>query len=104
MAWITLVGAGLFEVVGAVALGLSAGLRRVRPTIVVFAAFAASLLLLSSAATEIAIGTAYAVWTGIGAAGTAIVGMLALGEPRGAKRLASLALVVGGAIGMKLFS
>jgi quaternary ammonium compound-resistance protein SugE len=104
MAWIALLFAGLFEVAGALALKSSRGFTRPMPSALVLAAFAVSFWLLSAAAATIAIGTAYAVWTGIGAAGTAIVGMLWLGEASNQPRVASLLLVVLGSAGMKLLS
>jgi quaternary ammonium compound-resistance protein SugE len=104
VAWLVLVCAGLFEISGAVALGQSRGFRRPVPTVILCASFAASFYLLSNAVESIPIGTAYAVWTGIGAAGTAIVGMVALREPASALRIASLGLVVLGAVGLRLYS
>lgn len=104
MVWIQLIVAGLFEVVGAVALKYSDGYRRAGYTLLVVVSFAASFYLLSGAAEVLPIGTAYAIWTGIGTAGTALFGMLVLNEPANAKRIASLALVIAGSVGMKLFS
>ena len=104
MAWLVLLCAGLFEVAGAVALKQSRGFRRPVPTVILCGSFAASFYLLSNAVESIPIGTAYAVWTGIGAAGTALVGMVALGESAGALRIASLLLVVLGAVGLQLYS
>ncbi len=104
MAWIALIFAGLFEVGGAIALKYSDGFRRLVPTALVFLLFGISFYLLSGAAVTISIGTAYAIWTGIGAAGTAIIGMAVFGEPRNLPRVVSLGLVVLGSVGMKLFS
>jgi paired small multidrug resistance pump len=73
-------------------------------TLLVVVSFAASFYLLSGAAEVLPIGTAYAIWTGIGTAGTALFGMLVLNEPANATRIASLALVIAGSVGMKLFS
>ena len=104
MAWVILAAAGLFEIAGAVSLKLSKGLTRPWPTVALFASFALSFFLLSTAAQEIHIGTAYAVWTGIGAAGTAVIGMIRFGESRRFMRIACLGLVIVGAIGMRQFS
>jgi quaternary ammonium compound-resistance protein SugE len=104
VAWLLLACAGLFEISGAIALKQSQGFRRLLPTAVMCASFATSFYLLSAAVESIPIGTAYAVWTGIGAAGTALVGMVALHEPASAARIASLLLVVLGTIGLRLAS
>lgn len=104
MVWIALVAAGLLEVLGVVGLKYTEGFRKLGVTIVVLVAFATSFFLLAAAAKVLPIGTAYAIWTGIGAAGTALFGIILLGEPKNAKRLFSLLLVVGGSIGMKLTS
>lgn len=101
MAWILLLAAGLFETGFAVMLKLSDGFSKLGPTIL-FAAFAlASFALLNLALRDLPVGTAYAVWTGIGAAGTAIVGILALGEPAEALRIAAISMIVIGAIGLQ---
>ena len=94
MAWAALIIAGLLEVVGAVGLKYTEGFTRAGYELLVMAAFAASFYLLSAAAEMLPIGTAYAVWTGIGAGGTAVFGMLSMKEPCNPLRLASLALVV----------
>lgn len=104
MVWIQLIIAGLLEVVGAVGLKYTEGFTRLGYTVLVVVALAASFYLLSGAAELLPIGTAYAVWTGIGAAGTAVFGILFLGEALNAGRVVSLCLVVGGSVGMKLFS
>ena len=104
MAWLVLACAGLVEIAGAVALKQSRGFRRPVPTAILCASFATSFYLLSNAVESIPIGTAYAVWTGIGGAGTALVGMLALREPVSAARIASVLLVVLGAVGLRLYS
>ena len=102
MAWVFLVAAGVLEIGFAVALKQSDGFSRLVPSLL-FAAFgAASFLLLSQALKSLPIGTAYAVWTGIGASGTAIVGMLALGEPAQAARLVCIVLIVAGVVGLRL--
>ncbi|EEP74049.1 small multidrug resistance protein [Micromonospora sp. ATCC 39149] len=103
MAWIVLVVSGLLETVWAVALDRSAGFTRPLPS----AVFAVSLLLsmagLAYALREIPVGTGYAVWVGIGAVGTALVGMLALHEPASLPRIVCLLLVVAGVVGLKVF-
>ncbi len=104
MAWMMLIVAGSFEIAGAISLKFSQGLTRLWPSVAMFAAFTVSFALLSQAARDIPIGTAYAVWTGIGAAGTAVLGMLRLGESRRLARIACLGLVIAGSVGMKLFS
>jgi quaternary ammonium compound-resistance protein SugE len=101
MAWFLLVTAGLFETGFAVMLKLSHGFSRIGPT-VLFAVFAlASFGLLNLALRDLPVGTAYAVWTGIGAAGTATVGIVALGEPAEVLRIAAISLIVVGAIGLQ---
>lgn len=101
MAWLLLITAGLFETGFAVMLKLSHGFTRILPTIL-FCVFAlASFGLLNLALRDLPVGTAYAVWTGLGAAGTATVGILALGEPAGALRIAAISLIVIGAIGLQ---
>ena len=101
MAWALLIVAGLLETGFAVMLKLSHGFTRLLPTIL-FCAFAlASFGLLNLALRDLPVGTAYAVWTGIGAAGTAIVGILALGEPADALRIVAISLIVIGAIGLQ---
>jgi quaternary ammonium compound-resistance protein SugE len=101
MAWALLIVAGLLETGFAVMLKLSHGFTRLLPTIF-FCIFAlASFGLLNLALRDLPVGTAYAVWTGIGAAGTAIVGMSALGEPADALRIVAISLIVIGAIGLQ---
>ena len=104
MIWVQLIIAGLLEVVGAVGLKYTEGFTRLGYTAMVVIALAASFYLLSATAEVLPIGTAYAVWTGIGAAGTALFGVLFLGESAGTGRLISLLLIIGGSVGMKLFS
>src|SRR4051794_6335583 len=101
MAWILLITAGAFETGFAVMLKQSDGFSKLLPTIL-FAVFAlVSFGLLNLALKDLPVGTAYAVWTGIGAAGTATVGILALGEPSGALRIVCISLIVIGAIGLQ---
>lgn len=104
MAWIVLFIAGLLEVVWALLLKQSENFTKPLPTMGFLLAMCLSLFLLSQALKSLPVGTAYAVWTGIGAAGTAIVGMIWLGEPRDALKLVSLGLLVAGIIGLRLTS
>jgi quaternary ammonium compound-resistance protein SugE len=103
MAWVVLFIAGLFEVVWAVGLKYTQGFTRLWPSVGTVGAMAVSFLLLARALKTIPVGTGYAVWTGIGAVGTVIVGMTLLGEPRDAARLVCLLLIVSGIIGLKIF-
>ena len=102
MAWVYLFLAGLAEVGWAVGLRYTEGFTRVVPSVLTVLAMTVSVYLLGQAVRTLPIGTAYAVWTGIGAAGTAILGMALFGEPREAARLLCLALIVGGAVGLRL--
>ncbi|WP_313913536.1 quaternary ammonium compound efflux SMR transporter SugE [Tahibacter sp.] len=102
MYWILLFVAGLFEIGWAVGLRYSDGWTRLIPSLLTLAAMAVSFALLSLALRGLPLGTAYAVWTGIGAVGTAIVGMLFLGETLSLLRIASIALIVIGLLGLKL--
>jgi quaternary ammonium compound-resistance protein SugE len=103
-AWILLLVAGLFEVVWAVGLKYTDGFTRLLPSAITLTAMALSLILLARALRTIPVGTGYAVWTGIGAVGTALVGIWLLGEPRAAGRLLAIAAIVGGIVGLKLAS
>ena len=102
MAWIVLVIAGLLESGFAVALKLSDGFSRVVPSVLFLVFAGGSFGLLNLALRSLPVGTAYAVWTGIGAAGTAVIGMVFLGEPREAVRIVSIALIIAGAVGLQL--
>ncbi|HXE76210.1 MAG TPA: multidrug efflux SMR transporter [Candidatus Xenobia bacterium] len=102
-AWWYLFIAGLLEVGWAIAMKYSAGLTRPTPTVATFAMGFASFYFLAQAAERLPIGTAYAVWTGIGAVGTALLGMVLFGEPRHGIRLASILLIVMGIVGLRLF-
>jgi quaternary ammonium compound-resistance protein SugE len=104
MPWLILFIAGLLEMVWALMLKQSDGFTKPVPTIIFFASLALSMFLLSQALKSLPVGTAYAVWTGIGAAGTAIVGMLLLGESREVLKLLSLVMLIGGIIGLRLTS
>jgi quaternary ammonium compound-resistance protein SugE len=100
-AWTWLVVAGLFEIVWALGLKYSDGFSRLWPSVVVVVAAAASFWLLAIAMRVLPAGTAYAVWTGIGAAGTALLGIALLGESASAARLVCIALIVAGVLGLK---
>jgi quaternary ammonium compound-resistance protein SugE len=102
MAWIQLALAGLLEIVWAVGLRYTDGFSKLTPSVVTVAAMGGSFLLLAQALRQIPIGTAYAVWTGIGAVGAAIFGIVALGESAAPLRLACLALIVAGIVGLRL--
>ena len=104
MAWVWLLAAGALEIVWAVGLKVSHGLSKPGPAVLTVACMLLSFLCLARAVAQLPVGTAYAVWTGIGATGTAIIGMVWLGEPRDAWRLVSLALTVLGVLGLKLAS
>ena len=99
MAWIIVIVAGALEVVWAA--GLKHGFTRLGPSVLTISTMAASMYLLYVSARTIPIGTAYAVWTGIGASGTAIYGMAFLAESRDVRRLACLVLIVAGTLGLK---
>ncbi|HRI82766.1 MAG TPA: quaternary ammonium compound efflux SMR transporter SugE [Opitutaceae bacterium] len=102
--WTILFIAAAFEIVWAVGLKSTHGFTRLWPSVGVIAAMAVSMWLLAVAARELPIGTAYAVWTGIGAVGTAVIGMLVFKEPATAVRLVCILLIVAGIVGLKVFS
>jgi quaternary ammonium compound-resistance protein SugE len=102
MAWLILVLAGLFEVGWAIGLKYTDGFTRLWPTLWTAAAMVVSLVLLGVAMKSLPVGTAYAVWVGVGAVGTAILGIVLLDEPMTAARIASIALIVSGIVGLKL--
>jgi quaternary ammonium compound-resistance protein SugE len=102
MAWTVLFTAGLLEIGWAIGLKYTEGFTRLAPSVLTLAAMAGSILLLGLALKTLPIGTAYAVWTGIGAVGTAILGIALFGEPATAARLASIGLIVAGIVGLKL--
>ena len=102
MAWIVLTLAGLFEIGWAVGLKYTAGFTRLWQTLWTAASMVVSVVLLGVAMNSLPLGTSYAVWTGIGTIGTAILGILLFGEPTGALRLACIALIASGIIGLKL--
>ncbi len=101
-AWIALWVAGLFEIVWALGLKYSDGFSRLWPSVVVVIGAAISFWLLALAMRELPAGTAYAVWTGIGAAGTALLGIVLLGESASLVRIGCIALIVLGVLGLKL--
>ena len=103
MAWALLVAAGFLEIGWAIGLKYTDGFTRLWPSVWTITAIVASLYLLSIAARTLPIGTAYAVWVGIGAAGAMILGMVMLGEPRTLARMVSVGLIVAGVIGLKIF-
>ncbi|MDX2150013.1 MAG: quaternary ammonium compound efflux SMR transporter SugE [Bryobacteraceae bacterium] len=102
MNWVLLTIAGLMEIVWAVGLKYTAGFTRPAPTAIVLLAMAASIWLLGLAMRNLPVGTAYAVWTGIGALGTAVLGIILFGEPANATRLLSLGLILARIAGLKL--
>lgn len=104
MAWLYLTLAGLLEIGWALGLKYTDGWTRLAPSAATVATMAASFFLLALALRSIPIGTAYAVWTGIGAVGTALAGMWFFGEPRDALRILCILLIVAGIAGLKLTS
>jgi quaternary ammonium compound-resistance protein SugE len=104
LAWSYLVVAGVLEIVWAIGLKYAAGFSRLVPSVVTIAAMLASVWFLALALRTIPVGTGYAVWTGIGSIGTAILGMILFAEPATAARLACIGLIVAGIAGLKLVS
>jgi quaternary ammonium compound-resistance protein SugE len=104
MAWILLLVAGAFEVVWAYYMKQSSGFTRLVPTLITVSTMIVSFLLLSFAMRSLPLGTAYTVWTGLGAVGTFAVGVAVLGEPANALRVLAAALIVGGLVLMRLSS
>ncbi|KQU50742.1 molecular chaperone [Bosea sp. Leaf344] len=104
MAWFYLVIAGLFEIGWAMGLKYTQGFTRLVPTVLTLASMIISLGLLGLALKTLPVGTAYAIWTGIGTVGTAMLGIMLLGEPAQALRLFCIGLIVAGIIGLKLVS
>lgn len=102
MSWLILVIAGLLEVIWAIGLKYTHGFTRLTPTLITVTAMVASVVLLSWAMKTLPVGTAYAVWTGIGAVGAAIAGIVLLGESASPARIISLCLIVAGIIGLKI--
>lgn len=104
MHWIVLLLAGLLEVVWAVGLKYTEGFTKLVPSAVTLAAMAGSVILLGLALRALPLGTAYAVWTGIGTVGTVIWGIMMLDEPANAARLACIAMIVVGIAGLKMLT
>ena len=104
MSWISLVIAGLFEIGWAIGLKYTEGFTRLWPTVGTVASMVISVGLLGVAMRDLPVGTAYAVWTGIGAVGTVILGIVLMGDPANAPRLACVGLILAGIIGLKLTS
>jgi len=102
MAWVILFVAAVFEIGWAIGLKYTHGFTRLWPSVFTLTAIVASMYLLAVAARTLPIGTAYAVWVGIGAVGTAILGILLFNEPRDAARLVCLGLIVAGVLGLRL--
>jgi len=104
VSWFILFIAGLFEIGWAIGLKYTDGFSRLWPSVATLAAMAVSVLLLGVAMKELPVGTAYAVWTGVGAVGTAVLGILLFGDSASAARLACLAMIAAGIIGLKVVS
>jgi quaternary ammonium compound-resistance protein SugE len=104
MSWVYLCIAGLTEIAWAIGLKQSQGWTRLWPSVITAALMVVSFVFLSLALKTLPIGTAYAVWTGIGAAGTAIVGIYFFGESRDAIRIVCIALIIAGVAGLRVFS
>ncbi len=102
MTWIILILAGVLEVAWAVGLKYTDGFSKLVPTVLTLSAMAGSVGLLGLALRALPLGTAYAIWTGIGTVGTVIYGIAVLNEPAGVLRLACIAMIVGGIIGLKV--
>lgn len=102
MAWLLLIVAGLCEIVWAIGLKYAEGFTRFWPSVATVVAMLVSIVLLGYAMKSLPVGTSYAVWVGIGAVGTAALGIVLLGESASPGRLASLGLIVAGIIGLKL--
>ena len=102
MAWVYLFVAGLFEIAWAIGLKYTDGFSRVAPSVFTIASMVVSVVLLGLALKTLPVGTGYAVWTGIGTIGTALLGIALFGEPATAVRLACIGLIVAGILGLKL--
>lgn len=102
MAWLMLIVAGGFEIVWAIGLKYAEGFTKFWPSVMTIVAMLVSIVLLGLAMKSLPVGTSYAVWVGVGAVGTAILGIVLFGESASAGRLASLALIVAGIVGLKL--
>jgi len=104
MAWINLIIAGVFEIGWAIGLKYTQGFTRILPSLATVGAMIVSFALLSRALKTIPVGTAYAVWTGIGATGTAILGMVLFGESRDVLRVFCIFMIISGVVGLKIVS
>lgn len=102
--WLLLLAAGLLEIIWAIGLKYTEGFSRPLPSVITISAMIASVWLLALALKTIPVGTGYAVWTGIGAVGTAILGIVLFSEPATAARLACIGLIVAGIFGLKMVS
>jgi quaternary ammonium compound-resistance protein SugE len=102
MAWLLLLVAGLLEIGWAIGLKYTAGFTRLWPSVFTATSMVASVVLLGIAMKSLPVGTSYAVWVGVGAVGTAVLGIVLLGESASAGRLVSLGLIVAGIVGLKL--
>jgi quaternary ammonium compound-resistance protein SugE len=104
MAWIYLLVAGILEVFWAISLKYTDGFSKLRPSVLTICGMVASFYFLAQALRTIPVGTGYAVWTGVGAAGTALLGIFLFGESAASSRLACIGLIVAGIVGLKLTS
>jgi quaternary ammonium compound-resistance protein SugE len=104
MAWVYLVIAGLFEMAWAIGLKYTDGFTRLVPTALTVGAMIISVVLLGLALRDLPVGTGYAVWTGIGTVGTALLGMYLFGDPATAARIACIGLIIAGIAGLKILS
>jgi quaternary ammonium compound-resistance protein SugE len=102
MTWLILILAGLLEVAWAVGLKYTAGFTKLVPTVLTLAAMAGSVGMLGLALRTLPLGTAYAIWTGIGTIGTVIFGIMVLNEPASIARVTCIAMIVGGIVGLKM--
>lgn len=102
MAWLLLIVAGLLEIGWAIGLKYTEGFTKLLPSTLTLAAMIGSVILLGIAMKSLPVGTSYAIWVGVGAVGTAILGIVLFGEPASAGRLVSLGLIVAGIVGLKL--
>jgi quaternary ammonium compound-resistance protein SugE len=103
-AWLLLLAAGLLEIVWAIGLKYTEGFSRITPSVITIAAMIGSIWLLAMGLKSIPVGTGYAVWTGIGAVGTAILGIILFNEAATVARIACIGLIVAGILGLKLVS
>lgn len=104
MAWVYLTAAGLLEIIWAIGLKYTEGFTKLGTTAITVGAMVASVVLLGIALRDLPVGTGYAIWTGIGTVGTAVLGIMIFHEPATALRLASIGLIIAGIVGLKLVS